>query len=251
MKLMHPYVIDTSIIFNLTGDRNRKSKLQLLAKEFLNEDIQVNKDGHSSIEDSTACLKLTKLKLSKDLYFGDRALKRKVIEENEKTHSGIVQDEKSTLVVKTPMICHAIKRRKTSAIVTTENSNIDLRKFNSQNNFKIINDKSDDKDNEKSMEGIKHIKESTARDVIHKTREIIINNDFNLSHFNIFEDLLDKEDLSSEKVDEDEKISELVPKIDKWIEKVWSNVASNGLFVVIFGGRDLNTSGLSMVQIKN
>jgi hypothetical protein len=50
---------------------------------------------------------------------------------------------------------------------------------------------------------------------------------------------------------EDEKITQIIPKLDKWIEKVWSKVALNGLFVVLFGGRDTNTNGLSMFQIKS
>lgn len=32
LKMMHPYVIDTSVIFNITGNRNRKSKLQTLTR---------------------------------------------------------------------------------------------------------------------------------------------------------------------------------------------------------------------------
>ena len=32
LRLMHPYIIDTSVIFNITGVRWRKSKLSLLSK---------------------------------------------------------------------------------------------------------------------------------------------------------------------------------------------------------------------------
>ena len=32
LHLMHPYIIDTSVIFNITGVRWRKSKLSLLSK---------------------------------------------------------------------------------------------------------------------------------------------------------------------------------------------------------------------------
>lgn len=45
MKMMHPYVIDTSVCFNMTGVRKRKSKLQALALTFLKESIQQHVDG--------------------------------------------------------------------------------------------------------------------------------------------------------------------------------------------------------------
>lgn len=62
--MMHPYVIDTSVIFNLSGERWRKPKLQTLAWEFLGLKIQTNDEGHDSAEDSISSLKLVQLKLS-------------------------------------------------------------------------------------------------------------------------------------------------------------------------------------------
>lgn len=256
MKLMHPYVIDTSVIFNLTGDRNRKSKLQLLAKQFLEEDIQIDSTGHSSIEDSTASLKLTKLKLSKDIYFGDLALqsKKSIYENKQIINSGIANSAETDANVKTPLFSHAVKQKKKSAIITTHNSHVDLKKFYSKNQFNILSHET----NENEHHGIRHHKETTIKKVIKKTREIAIENDFNICHFNIFEDMLnDIDDDESDnvtgtaKILDDDKIAELIPKVDKWIEKVWSKVASSGLFVVLFGGRENNSNGLSMIQIKS
>jgi len=62
--MMHPYIVDTSIIYNITGDRFRKTKLSLLAQRFLGEEIQQGKKGHCSVEDSTTCMRLTQLKLA-------------------------------------------------------------------------------------------------------------------------------------------------------------------------------------------
>lgn len=62
---MHPYVIDTSVIYNLSGERWRKPKLQTLASDFLNLEIQTGNKGHDSAEDSISSLKLVQLKLSK------------------------------------------------------------------------------------------------------------------------------------------------------------------------------------------
>lgn len=255
MKLMHPYVIDTSVIFNLTGNRNQKSKLQLLAKKFLGEEIQIDDvKGHSSIEDSTACLKLTKLKLSKDIYFGDLALEntREILEEKITSVTGIATDSSETISaetvhVKTPIFSHALKNQKKTAIITTCNNDVNLSKFNSQNKFDIMRESSPDS-SKSEINGIVHHKELTARKVISKTSEVVMQNDFNISHFNVFDDLIEEGD---EDNNDDEKITHLVPKLDKWIEKVWSNVALNGLFVVIFGGRGSNTNGLSMFNIKS
>ncbi len=78
-KMMHPYVIDTSVIFNLSGIPRVKSKLQTLAREFLGEQIQANPLGHDSIEDCATTMKLVKLKLSKGMSFGDAYLKSRAV----------------------------------------------------------------------------------------------------------------------------------------------------------------------------
>lgn len=78
-KMMHPYVIDTSVIFNLSGIPRVKSKLQTLAREFLGEHIQSNPLGHDSIEDCATTMKLVKLKLSKGIGFGDAYLNSRAI----------------------------------------------------------------------------------------------------------------------------------------------------------------------------
>lgn len=252
MKLMHPYVIDTSVIFNTTGNRNRKSKLQHLAKTFLEEDIQMNKDGHSSIEDSIASLKLTKLKLSKDIYFGDVALqdKRGNCAVNESVeYTGVVSENGEPRVeekpVATTLLAHVRQRKKKSAIITTKNSEINFDKLYPNNHLDIMrNTLVGD-----SEHGIQHHKESSAKKVISKTREVILNNEFNLSHFNIMEDTLNEED--GEGLVGDEKLAEVIPKIDKWIDNVWSSVAVNGLFVVILGGHEGNTNGVTMVRVKH
>ena len=77
--MMHPYIIDTSVIYNTTGDRFRKTKLALLAQRFLGEEIQQGKKGHCSVEDSTTCMRLTQLKLANGmliLLFGEGRVDR-------------------------------------------------------------------------------------------------------------------------------------------------------------------------------
>jgi len=75
LQMMHPYVIDTSVCFNITGDRRRKTKLSVLAHLFLNRKIQnQGKLGHNPIEDAQAAMNLVILKLEKGLEFGDVVL---------------------------------------------------------------------------------------------------------------------------------------------------------------------------------
>lgn len=247
MKLMHPYVIDTSCIFNTSGDRNRKSKLQHFVKIHFDEDIQKDDiKGHSSIEDSTYSLKLTKLKLSKDIYFGDVALqqKRNIVERE--TYTGVVVNTDvppPQELIATTLLSQAMKKCKKSAIVTTVKSNLELGKFYSKHQNEMLK-KSEENEIEQDH-GILHHKESTAEEVIRKTHEIILTNDFNMSHFNIFEDHLLEGELITE-----ENIAKIVPTVDKWINELWNNVATNGLFVVIFGGHEKNSNGLSMIRVK-
>lgn len=257
MKIMHPYVIDTSVIFNTSGDRNRKTKLKELAKTFLDEDIQIQTDsqiGHSSIEDSTASLKLTKLKLSNDIYYGDRALQTKQKVNESKSYTGIAKESgdasnDSDQTFATTVLSQAFQRRKKSAIITTHRNDIDLSKFYSKN--QLDNLQTESKEDDKQF-GFAHLKETSAKKVITKTLEIIIENDFIISHLNILEDR-ECEDGSvvSAIVSEEDKISQSIDKVDKWIEKVWNSVALNGLFLVIFGGNTEKSNGLSMIRIKN
>ncbi|KAG5454888.1 Small RNA degrading nuclease 5 [Clonorchis sinensis] len=71
MKIYHPYLIDTSVIYNLKGARTSKARLRFLAEHFLGRMIQTGTSGHSSAEDAIATMDLVRLKLSQDLSFGD------------------------------------------------------------------------------------------------------------------------------------------------------------------------------------
>lgn len=196
-------------------------------------------------------MKLTKLKLSKDIYFGDYHLSLKRNIKEEITYTGIVKPEgetKQAPEIATTIFSQVLKQRKKSVIITTHNSDLDLDKFYSKNQFKKLQ-KSASGDEKEKPHGIVHHKEPTAKQVIQKTREVIMGHDFSLSHFNIMEDSMRGEDGDSE-VTEEEKIAAVIPTIDKWIDRVWKNVATNGLFVVLFGGHEANSNGVSMFNIK-
>lgn len=72
IQIFHPYVIDTSVIYNRTGQRSYKPSLKSLAYELLGKEIQtVDKLGHDSLEDAMTAMELVKLKLVNGILFGD------------------------------------------------------------------------------------------------------------------------------------------------------------------------------------
>ena len=73
--MTHPYVIDTSVIFNLTGVKGRKSSLRNLSWNLIEEEIQAGSIakrrgiGHCPVEGASAAMKLVKAKLEKGEFF--------------------------------------------------------------------------------------------------------------------------------------------------------------------------------------
>lgn len=80
MKMMHPYVIDSSLIYNLTHCRKRRSSLKLLTKMYLKRDIQENTSGHDPSEDAKASLELVLHKLKYDIAYGDVIQGAKIVQ---------------------------------------------------------------------------------------------------------------------------------------------------------------------------
>ncbi|EDO16506.1 hypothetical protein Kpol_513p22 [Vanderwaltozyma polyspora DSM 70294] len=71
LKLRHPKIVDTALIFDHKAGPPFKPSLRYLTSEYLNRDIQCNDAaGHDSIEDAKACLELTKMKIVNGLLFG-------------------------------------------------------------------------------------------------------------------------------------------------------------------------------------
>lgn len=102
------------MIYNILGERNRKSKLATLAREFLQERIQEKKSGHCSSEDSLACMKLTQMKLLKGFTYGDAVLTRANIKEHSTNcvinlFSQVVKADKSVRIVANEQDCEIYK----------------------------------------------------------------------------------------------------------------------------------------------
>ncbi len=65
LKLTHPFIIDTAIIYPHPRGPPLKSALKWLCQKYLGKEIQKGQTGHDSIEDARAVLELVKQKCEK------------------------------------------------------------------------------------------------------------------------------------------------------------------------------------------
>ncbi|KAL8728071.1 MAG: hypothetical protein Q9181_005482 [Wetmoreana brouardii] len=81
LKLTHPFVIDTSILYQHPRGPPLKSSLKWLAQKYLAREIQKGHGsvGHDSVEDSRACLDLVKMKCEKGPDWGSSATNQETI----------------------------------------------------------------------------------------------------------------------------------------------------------------------------
>lgn len=72
LKLTHPFIIDTSILYPHPRGPPMKSSLKWLAQKYLSREIQKGHGtkGHDSIEDARACLDLVKMKCERGPQWG-------------------------------------------------------------------------------------------------------------------------------------------------------------------------------------
>jgi RNA exonuclease 1 len=77
LKLTHPFIIDTALLYPHPRGPPLKSSLKYLAQRYLNREIQKGHGttgpgaGHDSIEDARTCLDLVKLKCEKGPQWGE------------------------------------------------------------------------------------------------------------------------------------------------------------------------------------
>ncbi|XP_017010655.2 uncharacterized protein Rexo5 [Drosophila takahashii] len=223
MRMMHPYVIDTSVCFNISGVRRRKSKLKHLAKTFLKEIIQENDDGHDSIEDSRATLKLVKMKLANSIEFGDEILtQQKRLQELANASSGDT--------ISNNLFAHVAKRDKRTAIVTVG----DL-----QPRLKDVIEKAGEAAPKDNSLAVRVHEVSTSKEAVRKVNEIALENALTIANLRVPE-----QDFVLENAERN------VAKLDKTIDRLWNSVAHNGLFLVLMGGSTECSKGLAKIAIK-
>ncbi|KAL8697836.1 MAG: hypothetical protein Q9201_006905 [Fulgogasparrea decipioides] len=81
LKLTHPFIIDTSILYQHPRGPPLKPSLKWLAQKYLAREIQKGHGsvGHNSIEDSRACLDLVKMKCEKGPEWGSSTTSQETI----------------------------------------------------------------------------------------------------------------------------------------------------------------------------
>ncbi|XP_044747378.1 RNA exonuclease 5 [Coccinella septempunctata] len=220
LKMMHPYIIDTSIIFNITGDRTRKTRLQTLAREFLSEKIQESRKGHCSTEDSSASLKLAQLKLRKSITFGDAVLGG--IENEFRCYPELGNRNYATSMLK------QVTRMEKSASLTALEDVCAKYKY-------YVDKGSETKQDSK----IKFYSENSNKDVVKKFCGSLLQQSLNIAHIRIPETQLDTKNAT-----------QTIRTVDQWIQDVYNHTAAPGLCIVIFGGQKEGGNACCFIQVR-
>ncbi|KAF7995515.1 hypothetical protein HCN44_006622 [Aphidius gifuensis] len=239
LKMMHPYVIDTSVIFNLTGDRYRKSKLQLLSRVFLCETIQDSRSGHCSIEDSQASMKLAKLKLQNNIYYGDAVMMGYLqlqetldnIRKNHQNNIRINNQEKYGVSI----FNHLTKvKDMSSSIIGNKQVMNEYSMYLKNTKLNVMDDANFDK-----TDPVRLVLTDSNKQSIKRACEISMKHALTFCHVK----------LDSQQTNDD-SIKKTCKNVDKWVSKLWNHIADNGLLCVVFGGEKNAANGACFLNIK-
>jgi len=211
LKMIHPYVIDTSIIYNIKGTkltRTSKTKLKHLSSIFLKKEIQTGtkEEGHCPEEDAIASLELAMLKLRKGYEFGDiciGGLQMGISEEDREDMPRFVHD--TIMVRDTP--CHSLNR-----VMKKEHKSVTIG---------ISKKLKDEYNLTGSVYGDIPVKEEEIWNLVHCTRDENGSHDLTYLHADLRNDCLPMETAND------------------LCMMIYSSLPENSLFVPIFNG-DIN-----------
>ena len=121
----------------------------------MKERIQEGRNGHDSIEDAAASLKLTQLKLKHSVEFGDAVLvgQRKMEEmkyeaEQKKTAVEKLAEKAKIRNYGTSLFSHVTKDKKTAAIIGCDGVMNEYAQYLKNSSLSIMNDSEFDKDDQ-------------------------------------------------------------------------------------------------------
>ncbi|KAG1703653.1 RNA exonuclease 1 [Nymphon striatum] len=222
LKMIHPYVIDTSVIYNTHGIEHMKPSLKSIAEIFLKEIIQNSADGHDPIEDSLSVMKLVKLKLQESFEFGNQCLiMYNAAASKSQSNTNDYPINRTGLVQS--LFSHAEKEAKKVLLIGTSDLVNKIPETESMNDMHVAT-------------------ASDNKEVILKARELSRGNDLTICHLN---------------VKNSKKISDgWIERLDKRIGKLYKSCAMKSLFIVLFSGlvneEDMtNENGFCMTRIKD
>lgn len=107
LKISHPRIIDTALLFEHPRGPPAKPSLRWLADKYLKRSIQQGESdgsGHSSVEDATACMDLVKLKLQEGACFGINMTEMSIFERLNKSVGQSDQPLKSLVIDSSPVL---------------------------------------------------------------------------------------------------------------------------------------------------
>ncbi|KAF7995528.1 hypothetical protein HCN44_006635 [Aphidius gifuensis] len=242
LKMMHPYIIDTSIIFNITGKRLIKSKLKVLSDLFLCETIQDSQSGHCSLEDSRASLKLAQLKLKNNINFGDAVMMdflelQQTIDDIRKNNQGNNKNIKLDDLEKygVSIFNHMTKvKDMSSTIIGNKEVMNEYSMYLKNTKLNVMDDANFDKTDQ-----VRLVLTDSNKQSIKRASEISMEHALTFCHVK----------LDSQQTNDD-NIEKTCKKVDKWISKLWKSTADKGLLCVVFGGEKNAANGACFLNIK-
>ncbi|CAB0034135.1 unnamed protein product [Trichogramma brassicae] len=237
LNMIHPYIIDTSVIFNLSGERSRKSKLKNLASSFLNETIQEDKNGHCSIQDAQTAMKLVQLKLKNTPFFGDLIL----MKQTEKVPAESIEKKYNTIFWYNQHISQQKKSKytnkgneKSAAIVGTTETLDNYMKFMKKSFSPILH-----KNTYEPPKLIRFLNSITNDEAVKKCCEQVMENAINICHLKL------KKEESSQV-----NILSTLNSVNEWVNEIWNHTALNGLVCVLFCGKSNLDNGACFLGLK-
>lgn len=233
LKMMHPYIIDTSVIYNRTGERRMKTKLAKLTAEFLSETIQAGEDGHDSIEDSWYALKLVQLKLQKSIEFGDVILsgnmkyeEKESIRQISKTStdiSSVLQSKEEVMIFATSLFSHVVGQKKKVSLVGAEDLISEYTTY--------VTAAESDKRAKNHTKVRCHVKKSN-REIVRKTCSVSSKKEFVLSHIKLSE-------------------NESIIDVNEWVGQICSSMPESSFMgVLLCGTPGSKATGAGFFHIK-
>ncbi|XP_063228438.1 uncharacterized protein LOC134534195 [Bacillus rossius redtenbacheri] len=211
LKMMHPYIIDTSIIFNVSGCRSSKSKLAALAYKFLNRSIQTSRKGHSPVEDSCASMELVQKKLSESVTYGDQILSRRMTVPEAQTSQTIAD-----------VIMNKLEKKKMVVVVATEAVAREYRSILAGNAL-----------GRDCSSAVRCVPAGSGEEVVSRACEVALEHALTIAQ------------LSVPRADQ-----AALRAVDEWCGQVHRHVAPRGLCLVLLGGRPAQASGACFVALK-
>lgn len=230
---MHPYIIDTSVIFNLTGVRSFKSKLKVLSAAFCDRRIQDSTNGHDPTEDAMAAMELVTLKLKMGIEFGDLAILRKRERDSKsKRTKDPACDQECSIHMK---LFTFIQSYNLGATLITSNSTVENSYRPGLSNLKesLIRKK---KKKDHLAEPVEVLSAKDFQDAVRLTQESRLNNSFTLVHTS----LGNNEPTTKENLEQ----------LDNVIQEIYEGISLNGMMVVILAGTNDFKNGACLVRVK-